>query len=438
MKISVVGLGKLGACMAAVYASKGHGVIGVDVNEQSVAAMNAGTAPVAEKDLETFIQNNKANITATTDVGIAVQDSEISFIIVPTPSDETGKFSTAYVEKACVSIGQALKSKSSYHLIVITSTVLPGDSVEKIIPVLERASGKKCGTDFGFCYSPEFIAIGTVIRDLLRPDFFLLGAFDARSGDMLEQFYATVSDNSAPVRRMSVPSAELTKISVNSYLTMKITFGNVLAELAEHIPGAHVDDITGAVGSDKRIGQAYLKGGLGYGGPCFPRDNRAFGVMATEWGVDVPFATATDTYNRSLIVKTVQKIKDVASMADPIGIIGISYKPGTNFSEESQGLLIAKELVEAGYKVHVFNPAGNDHAQKLLGDIVTYHASLASCATAGTVLFLTNSDAALAPLPGLLAQIEASKTIIDPWRQFMNVSFGPTVRYIPFGIGKKI
>lgn len=420
MDISIVGLGKLGSCMAAVYASKGHALIGCDLNPSSVEAINQGRAPVSETDLQSLIDQSQGRLTATIDTADAVRRSGITFIIVPTPSLPDGSFSVEYVQAVCRDIASALKTKDGYHLVVLTSTLLPGDCEKHIIPTLEQYSGKSCGSKFGFCYSPLFIAIGSVIKNLLHPDFLLVGGHDERSGDVLESFYRTVCDNQAPVRRMSIPSAELTKISVNSYITMKITFANMLGEVAEQIPGVNIDDVTQALGSDARIGAAYLKSGLGYGGPCFPRDNRAFAHMAITRGVETPFAAKTDEYNQDIMKRWAEKIMASASKnTDVIALVGLSYKPDTAFAEESQTIGIASLLIAQGYNVHVHNPYGNDHARMLLGDSVTFHDDLASCLEQASVVFLG------LPIPQViepLTRLRKTKSvkIIDPWGQMCN------------------
>ncbi len=432
-KVSIIGLGKLGSCMAAAYASKGHEIIGVDINSDFVDKVNKGQAPVKEKDLDKYISENSSKIEATQDFEYAITNTDITFIIVPTPTDKSGGFSVEYVEKACEDIGKALSKKDSYHLVILTSTVLPTDSEEKIIPILEKFSGKKCGVDFGYCYSPEFIAIGTVLRDLLNPDFFLVGEFDQKSGDLLEKFYSTVSDNGSSCRRMNIASAELTKISVNSFLTMKITYANMLAEIAENIPGVDVDDVTGAIGSDIRIGKHYLKGGLGFGGPCFPRDNRAFAYMAENRGIKVPYAAKTDEYNKHIIQRSVELVKNSAEKDLKIGILGMSYKTGTSFSEESQSLLIAKQLSSDGYTVNVFEPFGNDHAEYLLGDLVNYSESIEDCLNNSDLLFVAALDSSYSDLPELLKNSNI-KILIDPWRQFTELQNEENIKYIPFGL----
>lgn len=419
--------------MAAVYASKGHRVIGVDINIQFVDALNRGEAPVVEKDLSTYISAHTDHIKATTNYHDAIMQSDITFIIVPTPTDDTGGFSIRYVQAACQSIGEVLKEKNAFHLVVLTSTLLPGDCQRFLIPILEEKSGKVCGRDFGFCYSPEFIAIGSVIYDLLHPDFFLVGEGDMRSGDMLQAFYRTICDESVPVRRMTISSAELTKISVNSFLTMKITYANMLTEIAEHIPGVDIDSVTTAIGSDKRISPHYLRGGLGYGGPCFPRDNRAFATMAKSYGVTVPYADRTDEYNLSIIDRAVRLIKERIPLDVSIGFWSISYKPGTYFSEESQALEIARQLSLLGYAVHIYHPEGNQHAQALLHDTsIVFHSDMEGMSGVVQAVFFSNMDRQVVSLVQALPK--QVRYIIDPWRQCDPAIIPTHIQYIRFGI----
>ena len=220
----------------------------------------------------------------------------MSFVIVPTPSTKDGTFSTDYVEAVAAEMGSILRTKDAYHLIVITSTVLPGD-MKQIQDLLERTSGKICAKDFGLCYNPDFIALGSVVRDFLNPDMILIGESDKKAGDALENIHKNLINNKPNIHRMSFYNAELTKIALNSYCTLKITFANTLAEICENMPGGNVDHVTDALGDDSRIGRKYLKGGLSYGGPCFPRDNRAFAKSAEKFGCNTPLAVRTDQIN---------------------------------------------------------------------------------------------------------------------------------------------
>lgn len=297
-RISVIGLGKLGACYAAFYGSHGHPIYGFDIDSSRGKMLAKGhTTPFEEPKLQEYFKRAKGRFHATHSIKEAVTKSEVTFIIVPTPSKKDGLFSVDAVRAAAKEIGEALKAKKVYHVVVLVSTVLPGDSREQVIPVLERASGKKCGPDFGYVYSPSLIAIGDILHNLEKPDLLFIGAYDTRSEKVLSDIYHRIYKKEANLRPMSIESAELAKIALNSYVTMKISFANTLAAIAERLPHAHVDEITGALGSDRRIGSRYLQAGLGYGGPCFPRDNRAFGAMAKRRGVHAPLPLATDAVN---------------------------------------------------------------------------------------------------------------------------------------------
>ena len=218
-------------------------------------------------------------------------------MIVPTPSDSTGFFSNRFVLQAMESLGKALRNKTGYHMVVITSTVMPGTTGSEIKAALEAASGRKVGPDLGLCYNPEFIALGSVVRDMLYPNSILIGESDAKAGDMLQTIYLQMCENKPPVQRMNFINAELTKISVNTYVTTKISYANMLADICDRLPGADVDAVTKALGADTRIGPKYLKGAMGYGGPCFPRDNVAFAALARKIGARADVAEATDRIN---------------------------------------------------------------------------------------------------------------------------------------------
>lgn len=356
MDIAVIGLGKLGSPLAAVLASKGHNVIGIDVNAELVKKINEGIAPVAEPQLQHLISMNHARLRATTDFGEAIPNTDISFIIVPTPSGPDGVFTNQYVVDAVKRIGEALRNTNRYHVVNITSTVMPGSTGGEIRNVLEHASRRIVGQTVGLIYNPEFIALGSVVRDLLRPDMLLIGEFDQRAGDALLSVYNTIVECKPPIQRMNWINAEITKLSVNTYVTTKISYANMLAELCDYLPGADIDVVTAAIGKDSRIGSKYLKGALGYGGPCFPRDNRAFAALARSIGAPADIAVATDAINQRQIERVLTIAKRLATKGAFIAVLGMAYKPDTPVVEESQGVAIARGLAELGFQVLVHDP----------------------------------------------------------------------------------
>jgi UDPglucose 6-dehydrogenase len=256
--------------MAAVFAAKGHDVIGLDVNPAFLTALEAGRAPVEEPRLQEMIDAGRFRLHVTSDNRELIAKSDVTFIIVPTPSDTHGAFTNDYVISAIEKLGTALREKSQYHVVAVTSTVMPGSMDGPIREALERASGRRVGADLGLCYNPEFIALGSVVSNMLEPDFLLIGENDARSGALVASVYESVCPNHPPARRMNFVNAELAKISVNTFVTTKISYANMLADICDRLPGADVDVVAEAVGSDSRIGRKYLRGAVGYGGPCFP------------------------------------------------------------------------------------------------------------------------------------------------------------------------
>jgi UDPglucose 6-dehydrogenase len=430
---SVAGLGKLGASMAAAMAKRGFNVIGIDVNQRSVDLLNKGHAPVQETDLEETIAANQERLRATASHREAILNSDVTFVIVPTPSDERGAFSLQYAAWAFHAIGRALAEKKGYHLVVLTSTVLPGSTRHGLLPILEQESGKKGGRDFGLCYSPELIALGSVIHDFLNPDFTLVGEIDERAGSLLETCYAEIMENHPPCKRMSLENAELAKIAVNTFVTTKITFANMLADLCERIPGGDVDVVTGALGCDRRIGPRYLKGAFGYGGPCFPRDNVALGYIARELGSRAELAETTDRSNRALTEKIVERLRLMIPKGATVAILGLAYKPYSHVIEESQGIRLAKALSHAGARVVAYDPLAGEVARAELA----YHAlvldSLENCLEQADVVLITTPDPAFKALRSNHFQ-RKPVTVVDFWRILADeLAASPGIRYVPAG-----
>lgn len=358
-KLSVFGLGKLGACMAATFAQRGYQVLGVDINAEAVSRINAGQPPVDEPLLPETMAEAGRRLRATTDPTEAVA-TDVSFFIVPSPSLPDGSFSNEFLMRALAPVARAVrKAKKKNHIFVISSTTTPGACRSVIIPMLEKEIGGKCGRAFSFCYNPEFIALGNVVRGLLSPDMVLIGESDQRAGELLEALYRKYNLNQPKIARMSVTSAELTKISVNSYITAKISFTNQLRLIAEQFADTDIHSILDAIGADSRIGHKYLRAGLSYGGPCFPRDNRLVSYAAKQVGLSAPLAEATDRVNEMAKEQLAQQALACAKPGDTVAVLGMSYRPDTYIVEESAGLHIAQLLKQSGCRVVVHDFASN-------------------------------------------------------------------------------
>ena len=434
-RISVIGLGKLGASMAAGFASRGFDVIGVDVSQRAVDALNNGLAPVEETDLASTIAAHRKRLRATVSHEEAVLDSDISFVIVPTPSDERGSFSLQYAAYAFRELGKALAKKRDYHVIVLTSTVLPGSVRYGLLPILEAESGKKCGPDFGLCYNPEFIALGSVIRDFLNPDFYLVGQFDRRSGDTLEAVHQRVAVNKAPTQRLSLENAELAKIAVNSFVTLKISFANLLAGICENIPGGDVDVVSDAIGMDSRIGRKYLTGGFGFGGPCFPRDNIALAFLGNAVGASCELLESNDRFNRSLSGGLVDKLRSRIPQGGTVAVLGLAYKPHSHVIEESPGIYLAKALSDSGYRVLGHDPLAAENATAALMGHGLVTKDLSLCLQQADTFLVTTRDPAYGCLQSadFLPDGKERATVVDFWRFLPHLETDARIQYFPLG-----
>jgi UDPglucose 6-dehydrogenase len=414
-------------------ASKGHDVLGIDVNPAPVALLNEGHAPVEEPGLEDLVSASRERLRATTDLSAAAE-CDVTILIVPTPSDERGAFTNRYLLAALDAVGRGLAGRDAYHVVVVASTVMPGSCETDLAAALEGASGRRIGDTLGLCYSPEFIALGNVIRDMLEPDMVLIGESDVRAGDVLEALYKGVCENEPPFRRMSLVNAELTKIAVNTYVTMKISYANALADMCERLPGADVDAVTDAVGLDSRIGQRYLRGAIAYGGPCFPRDNKAFAVLARDLGAEPFLAEATDSVNRAQTDRLARAVESRLERGGAVGILGLAYKPDTGVIEESPGVALASVLSDAGYGVHVYDPIALPAAAAVLGDHAQLADSVGELLQRSDVVVITTPWPQFADLPRAALRRDGRPLIvIDCWRMLSDDAYGGIVDIVRLG-----
>jgi UDPglucose 6-dehydrogenase len=407
-RASVCGLGKLGACIAATLAQRGFDVVGIDIDPEKVGKINAGQPPVEEPLLAETITAGRARLRATQDYREAAA-TDVTFFIPPSPSLPDGSFSNEFLLRAMQPVAAAVRAHGKQgHLFVCSSTTTPGAMDQVLIPMLERETGGVCGRDFGVCYNPEFIALGNVVNGLLEPDMVLIGESDPASGAALEQLYKQYNRSFPRIARMSIISAELTKISVNSYVTMKISFTNQLRMIAEQFPKANIHHILEAIGSDSRVGQKYLRAGLSYGGPCFPRDNRLLAYTARQRGLEAPLAEASDRVNQQTNLDLFEKVQKLANKGDTVAVLGLTYKPDTYITEEAAGLFLAQQLKRQGYRVVVHD----------------YGAKPANAPSLHEFEFLAD--------PAVLQQRADIKlaVICCPWPQYRSLKFAPGTKVL--------
>lgn len=365
-KISVIGLGRLGACIAAAFASRGIQVIGYDIDRRKTEAIRNRLAPVEEPHVQATMEQAGSRLTATDEIEQAVLETDASFFVPSTPTLPDGSFSNEFLTAAVESAAAALRgNQRRRHLFIVSATVTPGTCDAVVKPLLEKMLGA-CGRDFGLCYNPQFVALGNVMQGLLQPDLVLIGEADESSGELLSQAYETLTANSPPIVRMSTINAELAKIALNCAVTMKISFVNQLSGVCAQIPGSDPQVILKAIGKDRRIGADYLRPGLGYGGPCFPRDNRLFQYVAQSVGAEAALSRATDTINEDLNRRLLETVLRNCPRGASVGILGLAYKPSTPVIDQSPGMWLCERLADSGRRVFAHDYLANANARSTL------------------------------------------------------------------------
>ena len=382
--LGVVGLGKLGLPLAATLSNAGHSVIAVDLNEDLIGKLNQNIFDFIEPKLNNYLERSTSRITFSTDFG-KLDSAEIVYLIVPTPSDAIGFFLNDYLLSAISKIGKIWATIEELRTLVIVSTVMPGSTRNVLTPCLEEASGRKIGNNLQILYSPEFIAIGSVIDDLHYPDLLLIGGSDNVSIEKHISIMKSINLSNSIVRILNLEEAELVKILINNYITMKITFANHIAELTDLIPGTNPAIIAEAIGNDSRIGNKYLRPGLGFGGPCFPRDTRALKAFASQFGLSSEISHSVEIMNNRQPSAAAKRILNLYPEIKSVGIYGLAYKAGSALIEESQAVMLAAELLNYGLKVSAYDPLIRLSSEIALNNL-EYSSNLEDLKTVGLLI----------------------------------------------------
>ncbi len=383
-KVTVLGLGYVGLTMAACLPERGFEVIGVDVDSEKIAVINAGKSPIHEPLLEELLTKGlkAGTLKATESLEDALGNSNITFVTVGTPSQPDGSIGLEQIRSSSESIGRVLRGIEQYHLVVIRSTVVPGTCEQTVKPILEKSSGKSCGKDFGLCSNPEFLSEGSAVKDMLKPDRIVIGQFDDKSGDVLEDFYHQLYPAEMPrLIRTNLANAELIKYANNSFLAAKISFMNSIANLCEKIRGGDVEVIAEGIGLDPRVSPLFLKAGLGWGGSCFPKDLRAILAFARDLVVDLPMIEAALRINERQPIFAVDKAKKaLGGLKDKqIAILGLAFKPNTDDIREAVSVKIVDRFLQEGAKIRAYDPAAMDNAKKIFGEKILFAKSADEC-----------------------------------------------------------
>jgi GDP-mannose 6-dehydrogenase len=352
-RISVFGLGYVGTVSAACFAHQGNEVIGVDLSPGKVEAMEAGRSPIVEPRLGDLIAqcHQSRLLRATSDSAAAVLTSDISFLCVGTPSLRNGKLDLGHIEPVCREIGETLKKKDSFHLIVLRSTVLPGTAESIVVPALEKASGKRMGTEFGVCVNPEFMREGTAVNDFLEPSMTVIGASEPGHSRMLRELYAW-----APGRifETSFRSAEMVKYVCNAWHATKVSFANEVGALAKEL-GVDAESVVEIFMADTKlnISSSYLKPGFAFGGSCLPKDVRALNYRAKELDLELPLFESLLPSNESHLERAVAMV--LATGKKKIAVLGLSFKAATDDLRESPQVQLVKRLIGEGREIQIWD-----------------------------------------------------------------------------------
>jgi GDP-mannose 6-dehydrogenase len=362
VKISVFGLGYVGTVFSGCLAKDGHQVIGVDPNVTKVELINKGLSPIIEKDIPEIIKKvvENGSFKATTDALSAVQQAEISLICVGTPSRLNGALDLKFVRSACEEIGAAIKD-IDYHIVVIRSTMLPGTMHELVIPVLEEFSGKKAGVDFGVCNNPEFLREGTAVYDFYHPPKTVIGETDEKSGDILASLYA---DLPGPMIRTDVATAEMVKYTDNVWHALKIGFANEIGNICKAVglDGHEVMDIF-CQDTKLNLSPYYMKPGFAFGGSCLPKDVRALTYKGRTLDLDLPILNSILPSNIEQIEKGLSMIMEKGNKK--VGVLGFSFKAGTDDLRESPMVEVIERLLGKGYELSIYDE--NVNIARLIG-----------------------------------------------------------------------
>jgi GDP-mannose 6-dehydrogenase len=354
MKIAVLGLGYVGSVSAACLAKAGHEIIGVDVEPTKLALIRQGRSPVTEPDLDASLSEavGSGRLRVTQDAGEAVNESEVSLVCVGTPSRRNGSLDTTFLERVIQKVGRVLSRGSSYHVVAIRSTLLPGVLESHLIPLLELASGRSVGVDLGICVNPEFLREGSALRDFERPPFTIVGESDPRAGDVLVAMYAHLQ---APVHRVKPDEASMVKYASNAFHALKVAFANELGALSQQlgVDGRRVMRIF-CEDRDLNVSPRYLTPGFGFGGSCLPKDLRALTYVAKERDVAAPVLTSVLTSNDAHIRRVVDTILETGKRR--VALLGLSFKNGSDDLRESPFVTLAEALLGKGIQLRICDP----------------------------------------------------------------------------------
>jgi UDPglucose 6-dehydrogenase len=440
--ISIIGTGYVGLSTALGFTSKGYTVITSDPDKERTKKIQEANLPFREPKLQEQLENavKTGKIKCILNCEEAILDSGITFVAVGTPSRPDGSIDLQFIEAAACEIGDALKKKKPYHLIVIKSTVTPTTTETRLKPLIESHSGKKCGRGFGLCMNPEFLREGSALQDVLHPDRIIIGEYDKKSGDTLEALFRDFySENTPPIIRTNLSTAELIKYASNSFLATKISFINTIANICEKTPGADVTMVAKGMGLDKRISSLFLNAGLGYGGSCFPKDLKALIAYSKTIGYKPALLDAVENVNKTQPYKAIELCRSFLNdLKDKnIAIFGLAFKPHTDDMREAVSIQIILQLLKEGAKVTAYDPVAVPNAKHIFQDRIKYAASAIQCLkNADCCILVTEWDEFKKLKPEDFIKSMKQPVLVDGRRVYNPDEFSRKMKFAALGLGK--
>jgi UDPglucose 6-dehydrogenase len=440
--ISVIGTGYVGLCTAVGFASRGFNVLASTHDSEKAELINHGVPPFYEPGLKEDLRKavGKRNLRCVVGREEAVTSTDITFLAVGTPSQNDGSIDLQLIERSACEIGEAIRKKGEYHLVVIKSTVVPCTSEKTVKPLVERHSSKHCGVDFGLCMSPEFLREGSALEDTFFPDRLVIGEHDKRSGDVLEGLYrAFHAEKMPPVLRTNLTTAEFIKYASNAFLATKISFINTIANICEETPGADVTVIAKGLGLDRRIGPLFLNAGLGYGGSCFPKDVKALVSYSRTLGYHPSLLETVEDINETQPFKAVQLCKRLLGdlKGKRVAILGLSFKPDTDDMREARSIPVINGLLREGATVIAYDPAATRMARTVFDDNIHYAHSATECLrNADCCVLVTEWDEFRKLQPEDFIRNMHQPVLIDGRRVFDAEDFKKRLTFAAIGLGK--
>lgn len=442
----VIGLGYVGLTTAVGLAKKGIPVVGYEIDSKKVQKIRGGAVPFEEPMVKELLKESLKEGTFKVDEKIP-KISDIVFLTVGTPSDKRdGTIDLTFVKSVSKMIGEILRSSDKsvdYPVVVVKSTVVPGTTENIVKPIIEEASGKKAGHDFGLAVNPEFLKEGAAVQDMFEPDRIVIGEFDKRSGDTLERFYQWFYEKKMPpVVRTNLVNAEFIKYASNAFLATKISFINSIANISQKTPGADVTVIAKGIGLDGRIGEKFLNAGLGYGGSCFPKDVRALAAFSRQAGYSPVLLDAVDSINQnqgSVAVKMIDEIfgGNGGLNGKTISVLGLAFKPNTDDIREAVSIRIIRQLLSSGAKLKVYDPVAMPNVEMEFGKSLTYSkSSHEAIEDSDCAIIVTEWDEFKKLEPKDYFDRMKTPIIIDGRRIYDSEKFGKALTFKAIGLGQ--